>query len=870
MLMKKIGKMKQKKGAVLFAVIAVMTLLIAMASTAYYTARSAYNSVISNYDYSQLYLSAISVSDMVVEAMASEPAKSAAGEGSNFFDPLREAVFGKSVPLTGSPAVETGLKSTTPGTAGHKVVVKSSGISDASAGFGGGARNDKAIMDELSTKDSIIAGVLDGVVIEVELNGKDAVIEKCKIEDVDDNGDGTIDRFDTTDVFEYTYTFRTVAYYRNNYITVEDIVTLEKTFKNEYGPGTPGYEKLIPLTKKYTTGGGTNLTNLNTFFTSTGQYLEDGELKTDNRTVLICSNEITDDAYFQNDATFFLDGSENVFKGGISSLGSVYIDKMGTEMDNDDNDWFIGKDLVFSQNANHIDLNGNNLYVGGNLVLTGSGRTVKAEDIYVEGNLYISGDGSTSIEGNLHVKGQIIRVDGTDTKYKEIAAKYNAETGKILPAESYESAFSVTGEQSVGADAYDGGIDTITLTERVANGDKYESVTIKNEDGTDKLFTVSDAIKTKTGNVDPTTGKNSAFIEYDNYTGKTDTYSKTVSVNFNDFALYAEGKDTDGDEAIDTYEYTSPDGVKYTSTSNDLGNCKNITVDLPYIEKGYVLDLQNADKLNPNGFVNYNIETGDKALPIVLKENTTTSDGKKAFAWKGDGHSNAKGALVSAVGDGNIVFEMANYDESGNIGAYNEATTKDVVVYKAGNNDLVGNTEQVNHISSDGTKRTSDVKGDMLSLLKGMVDENSVPITEYQNQIMLVSNANNGVAYDAQNIDNLFCGYVYAPNGDFFNAKRNDDGSISSNGGSNPVFGGMIVSQYFTHEAALFYADPNPKRISAMMSSLYSKNGSADTDSKEFLEEWYETENVPEISSSNADSITNADSANLVGSNYVG
>ena len=57
-------RLKRKHGAVLFFVVAVMSLLIAMATTAYYTARSSYRTVVSNYDYSQLYLSAISVSDI--------------------------------------------------------------------------------------------------------------------------------------------------------------------------------------------------------------------------------------------------------------------------------------------------------------------------------------------------------------------------------------------------------------------------------------------------------------------------------------------------------------------------------------------------------------------------------------------------------------------------------------------------------------------------------------------------------------------------------------------------------------------------------------------------------------------------------------
>ena len=57
-------RLKRRGGAVLFAVIAIMSLLIAMAITAYFTARSSYNTVVSNYDFSQTYLSAISVGEI--------------------------------------------------------------------------------------------------------------------------------------------------------------------------------------------------------------------------------------------------------------------------------------------------------------------------------------------------------------------------------------------------------------------------------------------------------------------------------------------------------------------------------------------------------------------------------------------------------------------------------------------------------------------------------------------------------------------------------------------------------------------------------------------------------------------------------------
>ena len=65
-------RLKRRGGAVLFAVIAIMSLLIAMAITAYFTARSSYQTVVSNYDFSQMYLSAVSVSDMMIEALTQD------------------------------------------------------------------------------------------------------------------------------------------------------------------------------------------------------------------------------------------------------------------------------------------------------------------------------------------------------------------------------------------------------------------------------------------------------------------------------------------------------------------------------------------------------------------------------------------------------------------------------------------------------------------------------------------------------------------------------------------------------------------------------------------------------------------------------
>lgn len=84
MMFRLVHRLKKKHGAVLFAVIAVMALLIAMSTAAYYTARGSYNTVASSYNYSQLYLSAISSADMISAAIMNEPVPAAAGAKNNF------------------------------------------------------------------------------------------------------------------------------------------------------------------------------------------------------------------------------------------------------------------------------------------------------------------------------------------------------------------------------------------------------------------------------------------------------------------------------------------------------------------------------------------------------------------------------------------------------------------------------------------------------------------------------------------------------------------------------------------------------------------------------------------------------------------
>lgn len=984
MLMKRIGKMKQKKGAVLFAVIAVMTLLIAMASTAYYTARSAYNSVVSNYDYSQLYLSATSVSDMVVEAMAYEPAHAAAVH--NDFTPLREAVFGTSG--TGGTA-KPGLS-----TVNQKVVARSAQISETNANLTGAAR-DAAIIAELANQESLVAGTVDGIIVEVELIARTYDPDRSDIEDMDSNGDGVLDSNDynadgtpkkvkTTMGYDYTYVYRTIAYYRNNNVTVEDVVTFEKTFIDELQPGDPGYNSLIPLYKEniISTKGGSS--NLNTFFTSTGHVKnQDNKVEVTSHLVKLDTHIITDDSYFQNDHTIIghTRTNSNKIVGGITSTGSVYLQQANVNITEDDNDWFIGNDLVLTSNANKISLGKeNNLYVGDDLILCGDGPSVEAQDIYVQGDLYILGQ--ATFKGNLHVSGNIyyqmpedhdaVKIvdenklasltknvwDGTEhpiigagnpwsiqggslyvsgtqelpdidyngdgsSDYTSQKISFSDESGKFLyevdVADGKKLSDAKVGDASVIGTYNDQTM--VTITNRVPDEttDRYVAK--------EETVTVEKAISSKTA-VDKenlATSTTDAFTTYDNYTSPAETYKEENTLTIDISLMTAiEVKDGDTtkitgysyppgwDESWTSADYAAagvPDGfyMYAPSDNNALSNAGDLTINIPYNDKkdtegnsyGWTLEIADTfDDYNGNGKITYNIDSGSdpkKSMPIVLKDNilidektgtaTTDSSGVKSFSWRGSGEfagqagNNDNATNIVATGTGNVVFEMANINKLADgttaYGPYNENTTQTVVRYMAGSKEVVGNAAQVGLIEADGYQLSVDQNtGELTGNSAAMMGSNSTPNSGYDNQFMLVSNYNNGTAVDVARQNNVFCGYVYSPNGDLSGIKWvevNGELKEVDCGQTNPIFGGMIVSTYNSKLSPLVYAEPQVSRISSMISSLYSEDGNNKVDLEKVLEHYDdEVINVDGTEPISADEVQNGDGATLVGSNYVG
>lgn len=931
--MKHLFRLKRKTGAVLFAVVCVMALLITMATTAYYTARSAYNSVVSNYNYSQLYLSAISVADMVSSAVMNDSLPAATGTSQNDFEQLRKAI-------TDMDAV------------GEKIHARTNNIPAADVG------DDQAVISTLESQQSVIDGVLDGVVVEAEVAKLDVTVSYFGNYTDPNNPTNTkdCDKYD----LDFTYKFTTTAYYRNNSITVEDIVTVRQTKYIDKGSRTSNTQSV------FNSNSNPNSPDFNTFLTATGQGIVDGKPGFPSRAVKIKTHEITDDAFYQNDKTFFVSGNNNEFKGGLSTTGDLYLDKTtlwkdgkhlfdkgdgngGKKVYGDAstyNDWFVGGDLVIANdNAQNLNLLNNNLYVKDDLVLGASAKVI-AEDIYVEGDLYITGE--AKILGNLHVTGSIYYDLNSTNEGKEIikSAKENDCTAIAEKWWHYGNGWAVgsnpytdnpTGSVSVkgtvntpdgdtadakiiiggtgtvddegkvtvngGTNYFVSGGEAATSAQSNSGGtiiNTYDSDEVKNliiatkvEDSTNdkydpdlmknmSLNSYTDVNGKKVNGIYDIKGENQT---YSNYTAKQETYDNQVDIDFSQLQPVIV------DDVITHYE-ANFSGIT-VKTSGDALDAGTVTIDIPFKENGYCLDISNF----PNGSLDavYNIGTDstpdDKGkyttMPIVLKSNIDNtminSEGKPicdydlGFSWDGvhTGNSNEVQVIAAPTDSsgnilkkpdgtladhninnmGNIIFEMGNYNtETNKYEPYNPAnnSTSKSVVYNAGQKIVVGTKAQVDKIGIDGIMTDTDY-ADMTT--------NGVPNTtpvDYNSKFMLVSNADGETAVDASMINNAFCGYVYAPNGKY--------NIYGSSGGKNPIFGGMIVSNYDIELADFYYAEPKPSMIANTIGAL-NKWGAENSDPS-VTESFTVTEtDIPSSGQVGSNIIADWD---LVGSNYVG
>ncbi len=927
--MKRLFRLKRKTGAVLFAVVCVMALLITMATTAYYTARSAYNSVVSNYNYSQLYLSAISVADMVSSAVMNDSLPAATGTSQNDFEQLRKAI-------TDMDAV------------GEKIHARTNNIPAADVG------DDQAVISTLESQQSVIDGVLDGVVVEAEVAKLDVTVSYFGNYTDPNNPTNTkdCDKYD----LDFTYKFTTTAYYRNNSITVEDIVTVRQTKYIDKGSRTSNTQSV------FNSNSNPDSPDFNTFLTATGQGIVDGKPKFPSRSVKIKTHEITDDAFFQNTQTFFIEGNNNEFKGGLSTTGDLYLAKTTLWKDGkhlfdkgdgnggkkvyDDpstyNDWFVGGDLVIANNsAQNLNLLNNNLYVKDDLVL-GANASVIAEDIYVEGDLYITGQ--ASILGNLHVTGDIY-YDLNSTEEGKNIINSAGECGGIYEKwDHYSNGWTVgtnpyttnpTGSVSVkgtvntpdgstsdakiiiggtgtvdsngkgtvngGTDYFVSGGEAATSAQSNSGGtiintydsDEVKDLTIssKVEDSTNDKYNPSlmedmslkgytDVNGNEVSGIYDIKGENQT---YSNYTAKQETYDNKVDIDFSQLQPVMV------DDVITHYEANfSGITVKTSGAALDAGT---VTIDIPFKENGYCLDISNFPDASLDAVYNIGTDSTPDAngkyttMPIVLMDNMESeiknADGSTTkvpgFSWDGvhtgNGNEvqvfaaptdssgnilkNADGTLAdhNINNMGNIIFEMGNYNSATNkYEPYNPAnnSTSSSVVYNAGQKVSVGTKAQLDVIGTDGIMTDADYAA---------MTTNGVPNTtpvDYNSKFMLISNADGKTAVNASMINNVFCGYVYAPNGKY--------DIYGSSGGKNPIFGGMIVSNYDIELADFYYAEPKPSMIANTIGAL-NKWGAENSDPS-VTESFIITESdIPSSGQVGSNIIADWD---LVGSNYVG
>ncbi len=821
MLKKPLRRVRRKKGAVLFAVISIMALLIAMASTAYFTAKNAYNSVISNYSYSQLYLSAISVADMVSAAVINDSA--AGASATNYYASLRNAI--------------TSLNDTITNDSSKVIYAYSDNITDPTA-------TETAILQSIAnaTGDTTpVPGVLDGVVVKIYVDSIEPTIDPAT---GSQKTEPSTSPKGTYKFYDFSYTFQTTAYYRGNSIIVEDvIVAMQKQFTPDNDdPDHP---------------------NFDTFFTATGQDVEvdaDGNPKygVTERVIKVASHKISDNAYYKNQSTYFVAHNNNDFLGSLTSTGNVYLEKFSTNIQGADNNWWIGGDLVMTNAmSNNLNLtNENTLYVGNDLVIgTDDGVNITAKDIYVEGDIYIMG--KTTFNGNLHVTGNIYyQMGATNEDGTPSAATIAAGDGVTLDSTNYSS--YANGWEVTGTLEANGKIVYSTETpdwwdeswgEYTPQDAKFKvngtditasSGTVLNTNANIGTFDPSSVTievpmeNGTTGSMSLAEGVNSNLTElsktdFDAYTSET-AYNKTVTVDFSQLkAVYKSGgsEPVDQNDTIDHYESTS-NGVTIKTKNHDLEG--EITIDLPYEKNGYILDIKTTlpdGKEIEKADLTYNIPAGkdtvnDKGeavegvMPIVLAPNTLTdADGDgdvddPAFSWNGnanDSGDNAGNAIViggmagSAAaangGDGYVVFEMANIDKDGKYVSYDYAKHNDLttVTYVTGRNEIVGTEKQIQGAGRDGNLSETE--------FNTMIGSDSVPNSGYENRVMLVTNMNGGTGYDASRLDNLFCGYVYIPNSQF-------SCYLTDVGGTQPVLGGMIASVYNAYNTFYYYAEPEP------------------------------------------------------------
>lgn len=831
-------RLKRRHGVVLFAVIAIMTLLIAMATTAYFTARASYQTVVSNYDFSQTYLSAISISDMLIEAVTQDTSHPGTD---NSFDDLKKAV--------------QNLRDN-----------KTAGAADAViTGYtvhNGTAATDANILTQAASY-PVEAGIFDAAKVEIKY---------VKKEPVPDNFGNP------TEETRHYFTFTTTVYYRDTTISVQDTIINTS--------GSKSNEDASPF---------------NRFFTATSQTAGGHG----SRVVVIDTKDISDDSYFENDYTVIGLGetASQKIDGSIVSSGSVYMYKtdtsgIGAPNANDRNDWFIGKDLVLTRNADSLNLHGNNLYIGGDLIIArGGSGLINAANIYVKGNIYYigSGSGATGITGDVYLGGTVSNsAAAVQARINELEGylSYQGYSTNLLSLGDNSNPFSYTNAGTwddstlisvsnpeivslpSGGKTYQEKVTTgITLGDafkdktmpRSYSNYSADAATYKNELNINpSAISAADNVVTMDELTDPGDYRShgSGVIDTSFYDNSVPPYGANVNAHYEvvDGKIHYTKTLQSTGELLESGVYTSSGNIvtfeyddgstlevnKSTKTAridaSEGGGATikkesdgRITVDVDYNPDGYLLGITGAPS---NGKITYNFGTvAGETMPVVLKANCNDSsgtpvdgDGKNAFSWIGvtdKGGENGDKTFVQLTPDatgkyGNVAFEIGSYTkktdpESG------EETMKYVPYVRDNDNALnvptyyetqdmiVGTQSQVNYLKNKDLMNDPQFEG-MLESGKNYAQE------QYKNHVMIISNKNEaknqGVAINGNLSNHALCGYIYAPNGAY---------EVHASSPRRSVFGGMIVSVYDTKHSYFTFCSPDPDDIKSILSKLHEE-----------------------------------------------
>lgn len=334
MILNKLYKLKKKRGAVLFVVIAMMTLLVIMATAAYYTARGSYATVIRNYDFSQVYMSAISVSDMMIDAVTNDAVEDSTGR--NNYTALQKALIDDNF------------------TVGKKITAKSSKITSSMT-------TAEQILAQTADNPEI-AGILDAVEVEITHEKKDNAVKE----------DGT----PISGLYWSYYRLTTTAYYRGNTITIQDRIVREygshsdppefNTFFTATGRRPDDLDRSVVIDMKNVTG--------DAYFENT--YTVFGSQDPNKIThALISSGSVWGD---QLNADVDLD-YKNWFIGGS------FIMDQKNNIDLGNNILVVGGDLIILDNKS---ITAKNVYVMGDVYYLGSTQgTVNGGGLYVGGSV---------------------------------------------------------------------------------------------------------------------------------------------------------------------------------------------------------------------------------------------------------------------------------------------------------------------------------------------------------------------------------------------------------------------------------------------------------------------------------------------------